>query len=97
MTEILKHLSSAVKEQMANCKFCIDSQKMTVDLAKDCFEIAQAMLNNFRAIKEEGDFKNDDPRLVDELEKNLVFWTDSSKELWDGFSGISLVFRNCNI
>jgi len=82
---------------MTNCKLCIGNQSMTVDLAKDCFEIAQAMLNNFRAIKEEGDFKNDDPRLVDELEKNLVFWTDSSKELWDGFSGISLVFRNCNI
>ena len=33
---------------------------MTEDLAKDCFEVALAMLENFLTIKKEGGFKNDD-------------------------------------
>lgn len=94
ISKTLTEFTEQVKEQLSNTKYCLTAQTMTVDLAKDCFEVANAMLNNFRAIKEEGGFNRDEPRLVDELEKSLVFWTDSAKELWDGISGFSLVCRN---
>lgn len=97
MTNTLKDFITQVTTEMTNCRYCLTKQNITVDLAKDCYETAQAMLSNFRAIKEEGGFKNDDTRLIDALEKNLVIWADSSKELWDGISGIALVFENCRI
>lgn len=97
MTSTLKDFITQLTTEMTNCRGRLTKQNITVYLAKDCFETAQAMLNNFRAIKEEGGFKNDDTRLIDGLEKNLVIWAESSKELWDGISGIALVFENCRI
>lgn len=93
----IKEFSKQVREQMTNCKERITTKNMTVDLAKDCFEVAQAMLENFLTIKKEGGFKNDDYRLVDKTEKDLVFWADAARSIYDGISITTILFKEWQI
>lgn len=42
-----------VKNEMANCRYRMETQPMSKDLAKVCFEAANAMIGNYQAIKAE--------------------------------------------
>lgn len=94
---LLKEFKQRVSNEMSNCRFCLTTQYITVDLAKDCFEVAQAMLNNFRAIKEEGGFKMDDPSLVAKTETDLMFWADSARSIYDGILITDTLFKEWGI
>ena len=97
MTDKLKDFSQRVKNEMTTCRYCIDTQVMTPDLAKDCLEVANAMYNNFKAIKAEGGFRNEESRDIETLENTLEDWVDFSKNLFHGVYGLSNLWCGCGI
>lgn len=80
-----------VKNEMANCRYCMETQPMTIDLAKDMFEVANAMKNNYEAIKAESGKKDIN------LEALLDTWLDYSRGILENIKSLIGMWNNLNV
>ena len=91
MAKNYEWFTEQVKNEMANCRYCMEAQPMTRDLAKDCFEVAQTMKNNYEAIKAESG--KEDTR----LESMLEDWCNYSKKIYQNVNALIVLWDAIDI
>ena len=97
MSTKLAQFSADLRNELINCRYCMEKQGMNRNLAYNIFEVSRKMVARFIEAEKNGDFSNDAEYYVERLKNRLCDFSENAIKLLESVEGLGAVWFYCNI